>query len=89
MTKDQLIDSYLEIGKTRVFAGAIEWPGWCRSGRDAGAGRVAEQLDNAPQGWTPDRRPYVRLIRRPLIVEAENVRDVGPHFEPHQAEIVA
>lgn len=28
------IDVYLEIGKKRVFAGATEWPGWCRSGRD-------------------------------------------------------
>ncbi|HKE66581.1 MAG TPA: hypothetical protein VKB59_18280 [Micromonosporaceae bacterium] len=25
---------YLEIGKKRVFAAAIDWPGWCRSGRD-------------------------------------------------------
>ena len=25
---------YLEIGKTRTFAGALDWPGWCRSGRD-------------------------------------------------------
>jgi len=28
------IDVYLEIGKKRCFAGAIDWPGWCRSGRD-------------------------------------------------------
>lgn len=28
------IDIYLEIGKKRTFAGAIDWPGWCRSGRD-------------------------------------------------------
>lgn len=28
------IDVYLEIGKKRTFAGAIDWPGWCRSGRD-------------------------------------------------------
>jgi len=28
------IDVYLELGKKRTFAGAIEWPGWCRSGRD-------------------------------------------------------
>jgi hypothetical protein len=27
-------DVYLEIGKKRVFASTIEWPGWCRSGRD-------------------------------------------------------
>jgi hypothetical protein len=25
---------YLEIGKKRVFACALDWPGWCRSGRD-------------------------------------------------------
>jgi hypothetical protein len=24
---------YLEIGAKRTFAGAVEWPGWCRSGR--------------------------------------------------------
>jgi hypothetical protein len=24
---------YVEIGTTRTFAGAIDWPGWCRSGR--------------------------------------------------------
>lgn len=28
------IDVYLEIGKKRAFAGALDWPGWCRSGRD-------------------------------------------------------
>ena len=31
---------YLEIVRRRTFAGAIEWPGWCRSGRDE-----AEALD--------------------------------------------
>jgi len=25
---------YLETGSKRVFAAALEWPGWCRSGRD-------------------------------------------------------
>lgn len=28
------IDVYLEIGDKKTFAGAIRWPGWCRSGRD-------------------------------------------------------
>lgn len=28
------IDVYLEIGKTKTFAAALAWPGWCRSGRD-------------------------------------------------------
>ena len=26
-------DVYLEIGSKKVFACAVEWPGWCRSGR--------------------------------------------------------
>jgi hypothetical protein len=28
------IQVYLEIGQTRTFAVALDWPGWCRSGRD-------------------------------------------------------
>jgi hypothetical protein len=28
------IATYLEVGSRRVFAGALDWPGWCRSGRD-------------------------------------------------------
>jgi len=28
------IEVYLEIGRKRTFASAIDWPGWCRSGRD-------------------------------------------------------
>jgi hypothetical protein len=28
------IEVYLEIGQTRTFAVALDWPGWCRSGRD-------------------------------------------------------
>ncbi len=25
---------YLELGSKRVFAAAVDWPGWCRSGKD-------------------------------------------------------
>jgi hypothetical protein len=25
---------YLEVGTKRVFAGAADWPGWCRAGKD-------------------------------------------------------
>jgi hypothetical protein len=28
------IQVYLETGSVRTFAGAVDWPGWCRSGRD-------------------------------------------------------
>ncbi len=34
---DQLatqVPVYIETGSKRTFAGAIEWPGWCRSARD-------------------------------------------------------
>ncbi len=27
-------DIYLEVGTRRTFAGAMDWPGWCRSGPD-------------------------------------------------------
>jgi hypothetical protein len=30
------IDVFLEIGKKKTFVGAVDWPGWCRSGRDEG-----------------------------------------------------
>ncbi len=51
------IDVYLEVGTKRTFAGAIDWPGWCRSGSDehaaphalAAAGpRYARVLDATP-----------------------------------------
>jgi hypothetical protein len=42
------IDVYLEIGKKRIFAGAIEWPGWCRSGRDEESALQA-LIENAPR----------------------------------------
>lgn len=31
------ISVYLEIGHKRTFAGSLDWPGWCRSGRDENA----------------------------------------------------
>src|SRR5258708_25369799 len=29
-----MIAVYLEVGQKRVFACAVDWPGWCRAGRD-------------------------------------------------------
>jgi len=28
------VDVYLEAGARKTFACAVDWPGWCRSGRD-------------------------------------------------------
>jgi hypothetical protein len=39
---------YLEIGKTRAFATAYDWPGWCRSGRDEAAALQA-LCESAPR----------------------------------------
>ena len=53
---------YLEIGKTRSFAGALEWPGWCRSGREETAAlqslfdygpRYARAIQTARQDFAP------------------------------------
>jgi hypothetical protein len=49
------IDVYLEIGKKRTLAGAIDWPGWCRGGRDEESALQA-LLDYAPR--------YAELLRR-------------------------
>jgi hypothetical protein len=48
------MDVYLEIGQKRVFAGAIDWPGWCRSGRDEAAA-LGALLDYGPR--------YDRVLR--------------------------
>jgi hypothetical protein len=45
---EQMIAVYLESGKTRVFAAAVDWPGWCRSGRDEAAALQA-LVDYAPR----------------------------------------
>ncbi|MCL4298337.1 MAG: hypothetical protein KJ077_21550 [Anaerolineae bacterium] len=48
------ISVYLEIGQKRTFAGAVDWPGWCRSGRDEAAALQA-LLDSGPR--------YARILR--------------------------
>ena len=48
MPKRKPFGVYLEVGKKRVFAGALEWPGWNRSGRDEAAA-LAALADSAPR----------------------------------------
>jgi hypothetical protein len=47
-TAPPAIAIYLEIGAKRTFAGALTWPGWCRSGRGADAA-IAELLRYGPR----------------------------------------
>jgi hypothetical protein len=48
------INVYLEMGKKRTFAGAVGWPGWCRSGRDVES-VLAALLEYGPR--------YARVLR--------------------------
>jgi len=48
------IEVYLEVGQKKTFAGAVEWPGWCRSGRDE-ASALQALLDYGPR--------YGRVLR--------------------------
>ena len=59
-------DVYLEVGTKKVFAGALDWPGWCRSGRDehdalealvAYGPRYRRALGRAGRGFTSPRGP--------------------------------
>lgn len=43
-------DIFLEIGKKKVFAGSVKWPGWCRFGRDE-ASAIQALMDYAPRYW--------------------------------------
>lgn len=51
-------DVYLEIGTKRVFAGAIDWPGWSRSGRDE---------ESALQALAESAPRYARLLKAAKI----------------------
>jgi hypothetical protein len=42
------IEVYLEQGRKKCFAGALAWPGWCRSGRDETAALQA-LVDSGPR----------------------------------------
>jgi hypothetical protein len=42
------IEVYLEVGKKRTFAGPIEWPGWCRPGKDE-ASALAALVETGPR----------------------------------------
>ena len=41
MATAKSIEVYLEVGKKRTFAGALDWPGWCRRGTDEDSALLA------------------------------------------------
>lgn len=48
------VSVYLEVGKSRTIASALDWPGWCRVGRDQPAA-LGSLLEHGPR--------YARIIR--------------------------
>lgn len=75
---------FLEIGKKRVFAGALDWPGWCRQGRDEAAAiqalldagpRYARIIDAADLGFeAPQESAAFDIVER---VEGNSTTDFG------------
>ena len=58
------IPAYVEVGAKRSFAGAVEWPGWCRAGRDEEAA-VEALVAYGPR--------YAKVLRRTRLgFEAPN-----------------
>ena len=88
------IPVYLEVGQKRVFAGALDWPGWLVSGRDeasalqalfdAGA-RYAKVLRGTRLGFTaPKALDALNVVER---VKGNTSTDFGaPNVPPSRDE---
>src|SRR5215207_3481927 len=57
-SKKAQTEVYLEVGQKRIFAGALDWPGWCRSARDEQTA-LATLIEYAPR--------YARIFSRTAI----------------------
>jgi len=73
------IGVYLEIGKKRTFAAALDWPGWCRSGRDETAAlqtlleygpRYGRVLGGSRLGFRPPKDASEFAVRERLAGNA-------------------
>lgn len=87
------LGAYLEIGSKRVFAGAIEWPGWCRSGRDEDAAlqalvdfgpRYAKAIGRATAGFVPP--PDVSSVEVVERLQGNATTDFGAPGIPPAAD---
>src|SRR5207253_4490874 len=65
------VDVYLEVGGKRVFAGALEWPGWCRAGKTE-----AEALETLA-AYRDRYRAMVEQADRPDLPSAAGSFDVA------------
>jgi hypothetical protein len=70
----QVLKIYLETGTKRTFAGATDWPGWCRSGKDEASAlkallaygpRYADVLHGTGVPFTPpETLAALRVVER-------------------------
>jgi hypothetical protein len=83
MTEPVTLHVYVETGAKRAFAGAIDWPGWCRSGRDEGAAlgsliaygpRYGRVLRGTRLGFHAPEPTRVRVVER---LEGDATTDFG------------
>lgn len=78
------IGVYLEVGAKRVFANAVDWPGWSRSGKDEGlalaalvayARRYASSIGDGAAGFeAPGSVRDLRIVER---LEGDATTDFG------------
>lgn len=64
---------YVEVGKTRSFASAVDWPGWSRSGKTEEAA-IATLLDYAPRYAAVLRRQVEGFVQPESVVVVERVK---------------
>jgi hypothetical protein len=87
------LDVYVEAGTKRVFAGAVEWPGWCRAARDEEAAlralvdstaRYAAALGSAARGLPrPRATDDVRVVQR---LKGDATTDFGAPSQAPKAD---
>jgi hypothetical protein len=80
---------FIESGNKRVFAGAVEWPGWCRSGRDDASAiqtlldygaRYSRVVASARLGFdAPEEASCLRVVER---VAGNSTTDFGAPDAP-------
>lgn len=80
-----MIDVYIESGTKRVFACALDWPGWCRSAKDE-AGALAALASYAPRYAPVPRRAHQAFDGRARLRVIERIQgSVNTDFGvPHE-----
>lgn len=82
---------YLEIGSKRVFARSLDWPGWCRSGKDEDGALLAlaeyasryKPVADAVGGRFAASRPSFEVVER---VPGSATTDFGAPGSPAQVD---